>query len=141
MKTCNRCHQAKALTEYHKNRGARDGLSGRCKTCSAEYNKEWQARDPEKARESWRNSFKKTYDPLRNKLRSYGITKDDFAVMVAKADGKCEICSRAMPEPHIDHDHATGKVRGLLCLQCNTALGSFQDSPELLAKAIAYLAN
>ncbi len=76
-------------------------------------------------------------------LRRYGITKDEAAGL--KAAG-CDICGRTEVSGrwennlHIDHDHETGKIRGVLCHGCNVSLGHFNDDPELLAKAIAYLA-
>ena len=63
----------------------------------------------------------------------------EYERLLAQQDSKCGICSRELAPPHIDHDHKTGKLRGLLCFNCNVGLGHFQDSPELLAKAMAYL--
>lgn len=88
---------------------------------------------------------------VRNcRLKSkYGITLDDFAVILASQNGVCALCGCA--ETHqdkwnspfrnlrVDHSHATGKVRGLLCHHCNAGLGHFKDSPELLARASTYL--
>ena len=59
-------------------------------------------------------------------------------MMVEQANG-CAICGNSDKRLHVDHDHATGKVRGLLCMECNVSLGKFKDSPELLRKAIVYL--
>jgi hypothetical protein len=55
--------------------------------------------------------------------------------------GRCAICSRSDVELHIDHSRRTGRTRGLLCRQHNTALGMFRDSPTLLRKALSYLTN
>lgn len=71
----------------------------------------------------------------------FGINLDEYERMREAQEGKCAIC-RSEPrsrELAVDHCHETGKVRGLLCTLCNTALGKFQDDPELLAAAIAYL--
>ena len=77
-----------------------------------------------------------------NKLHSrYGITVEEYDRMFAEQDGKCAICGVKV-EKHrlcVDHDHATGKVRGLLCRLCNRHLGGFRDSIDLLRRAIAYL--
>jgi hypothetical protein len=70
--------------------------------------------------------------------RRYGITVDDFDAMFAEQGGLCAICREAKAE-HVDHDHANGRVRGLLCFNCNGALGQFRDRPELMLQAIAYL--
>lgn len=74
----------------------------------------------------------------------YGLTLDDLARMLEGQDGKCLICGRRLGDikrTYVDHDHATGAIRGLLCLHCNTGLGNFQDSPDILRKAAEYLYN
>lgn len=99
--------------------------------------------------EAWRD---KTPGYARDKhLRSsYGITLEQYEVMLKAQKGKCKICGRKEWKvinakggvPHrlaVDHDADSKKVRGLLCAACNTALGHFQHGPVLLAKAIAYL--
>lgn len=72
------------------------------------------------------------------KARRYGMTLKAYNDMVETHQGRCSICSMEA-NLHIDHDHYTKKVRGLLCLQCNTGLGNFRDDVELLRKAIEYL--
>jgi hypothetical protein len=77
-------------------------------------------------------------------LRLYGITLYDAGCMLARQGGRCGICRTDAPGHrgwHVDHDHATGKVRGILCTLCNIALGGFRDSTENLTNAIAYLKN
>lgn len=71
----------------------------------------------------------------------YGLTPDQVNEMAAAG---CSICGTTdwpgrHKRPHVDHDHATGRVRGILCSECNTALGKFRDRPDLLEKAAAYL--
>jgi hypothetical protein len=64
--------------------------------------------------------------------------------MFKSQSGLCGICSNplnSISESHVDHDHSTGSVRGLLCRECNTGLGKFKDDTSLLFKAIAYLNN
>jgi hypothetical protein len=70
--------------------------------------------------------------------RRYGITVDDFDRMSAAQGGLCAICREA-PAEHVDHDHATKLVRGLLCFNCNGALGQFRDRTDLMLRAVAYL--
>ncbi|MFI6316093.1 endonuclease VII domain-containing protein [Nonomuraea sp. NPDC050556] len=71
------------------------------------------------------------------KLR-YGITEDDFERMLAQQGGLCAIC-RAVPGTFVDHSHATGQVRGILCFNCNNGLGHFQDCLASLELAALYL--
>lgn len=74
---------------------------------------------------------------------NYGVTPEQYSFMYWQQDGKCKICRTEHPGGrgtwHVDHNHATGKVRGLLCNACNVGLGHFKDSPELLGAAAAYL--
>jgi Recombination endonuclease VII len=100
----------------------------------ANYQKQWRVLNPDKAR--------------NNELR-YGIGVDEYAQMLAKQNGVCAICHRDEKtlnlegtKPRrlaVDHCHATGKVRGLLCTTCNTMVGSSRDRVDLLESAIAYL--
>lgn len=72
-------------------------------------------------------------------IRSYNIDFAERDALLDKQDGRCAICHVEMDTPCIDHDHETGKVRGLLCQTCNTGLGMFRDSVRNLASAIVYL--
>ena len=76
--------------------------------------------------------------------RSFGITIDDYESMLKDQGGVCRICgleenSTGLRNLSVDHDHQSGKIRGLLCHNCNTGLGKFKDSEELLKRAIVYL--
>jgi hypothetical protein len=74
--------------------------------------------------------------------RKYGITIEQYDAMLEAQGGGCFICGRPPREDislHVDHDHFTGQVRGILCFRCNNALADFQEDPILLAKAAAYL--
>jgi recombination endonuclease VII len=93
------------------------------------YMNNYRRAHPEKVKEWNRRSLLK---------RQYGLTTKGYAQMQEDQDGLCAICYR-VPATHIDHDHATGKVRGLLCENCNRGLGIFQDDPEALAFAADYV--
>lgn len=100
---------------------------------------------PEKQAE-WRES-NRSWQRNYHLRRLYGISLTDYDQMVAERNGKCDICGR-VPEGkrnqaclHVDHDHRTGRVRGLLCSHCNRGLGFLGDSPETLSRAAAYLAE
>lgn len=90
--------------------------------------------DPEKKKTWKRNTYQKS-----GVLRRYNITRDNLDKLIETADGFCQICEFKMGVVHIDHDRNTGKVRGLLCKQCNAALGLFMDSPHLLRAAADYI--
>lgn len=78
-------------------------------------------------------------------LRKYGITLEDEQALYDQQGGCCAICGAALGpyglnrHAHLDHDHATGIVRGILCRGCNLGLGNFMDEPTLLEIAITYL--
>jgi hypothetical protein len=69
----------------------------------------------------------------------YGLTREDYESMYQKQDGRCLICKEKFEVLCIDHDHHTGKIRGLLCVQCNAALGAFKDDVQYLRTAILYI--
>lgn len=89
----------------------------------------------------------------RRILKQFGLTKEQFDALLVKQENRCAICSKHFvtdmqdygvrnkkdQRPHIDHDHATGKVRGLLCSVCNLGLGSFSDNVATLVNAACYL--
>jgi hypothetical protein len=107
--------------------------------------------DPEKFKTKVYRHRQKNLDAIRKRDRRaslkklYGLTPEDYETMKANQSGGCAICGRTVVGNkrhqclHVDHDHATGKVRGLLCHTCNTGLGAFKDSPDLMAKAADYL--
>ncbi len=74
--------------------------------------------------------------------RKYGITVEQYDELLANQGGRCAICRRE-PRPdislHLDHDHESGQLLGILCFRCNNALGDFDDDPTLLQAALRYL--
>ena len=75
----------------------------------------------------------------RSALKKYGLMLEDFDRMLLKQAGLCAICCEHLISPRIDHDHVTGKVRGLLCNRCNTRLAPLEDAAFRI-RAQAYLA-
>lgn len=75
------------------------------------------------------------------RVRLYGVTPENYETLFKEQNGLCAICERPPKNRllDVDHDHKTGKLRGLLCMNCNNGLGRFGDNPELLEKAAAYL--
>lgn len=91
-------------------------------------------------RASRRKRFPSDEYDRKKLLKRYNLTEQDFASILESQDGVCAIC-REIPKKtlHIDHDHETGRVRGLLCGSCNWGIGLLKDSEQILARAAKYL--
>lgn len=115
---------------------------GLCKKC---YMKKYVADNAQTLRPKRKAYYERTKDPEVRRARSlahkYGITMDQYATMLEQQKGLCAICTRPpkMNKLNVDHDHFTGRVRGLLCWWCNHKLLSVRNSIPMLEKAIAYL--
>lgn len=105
--------------------------------------KRWFLRNTEYRREWMKRRLEK--DPRFRKgiaiKHKYGMTLKDFDSLISEQNNCCAICeiSFDIVKPHIDHDHSTGKVRGILCRLCNLGLGKFKDSSFSLIRATQYL--
>ena len=123
-KWCPDCAQVKPLEAFPTTPRAASGRHSYCKPCHNERGR----RSLEKVGGS------RTY----HLVRRYGITAQEYDLMLDAHGGLCAIC-RAAPAAHVDHDHATNAVRELLCFNCNGGLGQFRDDPAVLLAAVAYL--
>lgn len=105
-------------------------------------NRQWKQKNREKiaflARLRYQKNSQKELDRIR--LNKYGITGEEFKEILKKQGLRCPICNRIITKnPSVDHDHATGKIRGLICNNCNLAMGNAGDSPERLRAMADYL--
>lgn len=123
QKWCPRCQRYLDKSEFTKNKSAHDGLSGYCRPCH----------NIKSAESRERNGGARNY----HLIRRYGVTALEVDEMLEEQP-LCWICMQA-PADHVDHDHADGMMRGLLCFNCNGGLGQFGDDPWKLARAISYL--
>jgi hypothetical protein len=136
MKTCRLCGETKPLEEYHKKTGAKDGKQSMCKDCNKNRVRAWQAEHPD----YWQTQRgRKDSIAVKRRAKIYGISETEVKLLLET--NFCELCGIEFGESHknIDHDHGTGKVRGVLCGHCNRGLGHFKDDPALLQAAINYL--
>lgn len=144
-KTCSRCKEIKPVTEFHKSTNYYDGLDKRCKQCSYELHNDWRRNNLGKVAASQRAKYAKDPDRFKDyeKKRRYGLTSGEYDTMLTKQNSKCAICFTETPGGkgafHVDHCHASGLIRGLLCHHCNLGLGNFKSNPEFLQQAIRYL--
>jgi Recombination endonuclease VII len=125
FRRCPDCDTVKPLEEFPLNRSKPSGYERYCLPC---HNIRCRA-----------NKIKKQGSTRQYHLkRRYKIGQAEFDVMLAAQDGKCRICG--VPDPkHVDHDHLTGRVRGILCFNCNGGLGHFRDDVITMQRAITYL--
>lgn len=152
---CSLCGVVYDETGYYANNRCRDGYERRCKKChNARSNASRRKRveelggyaalhDPVKRRQSEAKYRQKNPERFRAAQRrfKYGITADEYAEMVEASKGLCAICRKPMKRPCIDHCHETGKVRGLLCHNCNVGIGNLRDDPDIMRAAIRYLTS
>ena len=139
MKTCPHCKVEKSLNEFYTQVNKAGGKTSWCKKCMAQATAE-KRKDPAQ-KELW-----KEYGRRSILKKRYGITANQYDQMVIDQDNGCAICGSKEVGGRgegtrlaVDHDHKTGKVRGLLCTNCNNGLGRFKDDPDLLTKASEYL--
>lgn len=104
----------------------------------------WQRDNREKYQAKQRDyaesGKKKISDRKSHLKRNYGLTLEQFDALLASQGGGCAICGKPGVD-HVDHDHETGRVRGILCFRCNVALGQLDDDEERVLAAAAYLAR
>ena len=121
----------------------------RCSKCGEKDHIEAQVKRWQQANRERHHATQRAYRAANPKWlreghrrRKFGISLDGYSAMLEAQDGGCAISGRPEPEGgslHVDHDHETGAVRGLLCFRCNGALGQLDEDVERLADAIAYL--
>jgi len=119
----------KLYRERHPERVAA-ARSKRCKTETQKTKvKEWRLRNPDRIKAIKQAHYARNKTAYRNAnlIRKYGINLERFNQMLAEQKGVCAICLKPSARAyHVDHDHKTGNVRGILCHQCNTSLGWFE---------------
>jgi protein-arginine kinase activator protein McsA len=161
MKICKMCNTEKLEIEFYKRSDSSDGLQYRCKDCMTNYldNRDYKPifDNQEMVCSTCNISKSKTefYSDRRQKSglrpqckdcnkntaikRKFGITSVEYEKLLKHQQNKCAICQRDNVLFHIDHDHVTGKIRGLLCSNCNTAIGLLKEDEGILLMVIKYL--
>lgn len=152
---CNGCDLIKPISNFCKDKYRYGGYSYRCKSCRAKYQRDWVRNNPEKVKilnDKHKATRKEFYNNPENKLKyrklfiekSFRILYEDYEKMQIEQNNLCYICKNPETSTRnnylcVDHNHETGKIRGLLCNSCNRALGYFKDNITLLQNAINYL--
>lgn len=136
MRRCSSCNEVKPITTFSLMGGRRKGnRTSRCTQCRTAYNRKRREANPAKVYEIERRSKLK---------KQYGITPEEYDTMLTAQGGGCAICGAKEPGGRtryfpVDHCHATGVIRGLLCTKCNRGLGLFNDNADRMKRAVKYL--
>ena len=135
MKECIDCHEIKELTEFYTQKSIHNGklyinYLKYCKLCKVKFHNWTKIKTKEQAR--------------KNRLKfKYNLTIEQYQELYKQQNGNCAICKRDLmsfkKNPAIDHDHITGKVRGLLCNNCNSGIGLLKDNYKICLDAAMYL--
>jgi len=147
---CKKCLETKPLDLFATSRTCKEGHRYACKACDAVRQKQYETSEVGKAKRAQYEAKDTTKADKRkwHLSNSYKLDCAAYNAMLTEQRNGCAICgtqvydtSRPAFRLAIDHCHSTGTVRGLLCKNCNMGLGMFKDSPDTLARAIAYLNN
>jgi Autographiviridae endonuclease VII len=146
-KSCSKCKEIKDYSEFHKDLTRAIGIRPACKACETKRLYEWR----EKNRSAYNNYAAqwRALNPERQHAteikRKYNVSKEQYQEMLDKQGNRCQICRKLhnvdikRGRLYIDHNHTTGKVRGLLCNNCNSGIGNLQDDPDIVQSALEYL--
>ncbi len=143
-KQCAKCNAIMPFSSFHKG-VSRCGLASFCKECTRETGREWLSNNRARARETGKRCRTKNREKFQERSRRAsrlrrGFTEELTQARYLEQNGVCAICQENLkPNFHVDHDHKTGKQRGLLCGKCNRGLGIFKEDLASLSNAIEYL--
>jgi len=141
--TC-RCGSPAKRARYTTNTSGNKYTKVFCTKCGDGRAKKYRANDPGKAKKKYReqnerrreNGYRRAY----HVKKKYGLTMEQVDAIILLQSGTCAICPTSVTRnSHIDHDHISGKVRGVLCGRCNPAIGKMQDDPARLRRAADYI--
>jgi hypothetical protein len=161
MKRCRVCGEVKPLEDFYRAAGMADGYRHDCKACNLAAKKRRYEANPQLAIERvqrWRDEHPERFAAYQAEYRNrpqrkramrdlhyratYGLSADDVDAMLEAQGGGCAICGvrpERLASLHVDHCHGSGRIRGLLCLNCNQGIGKLGEDPERLRRAAEYL--
>lgn len=160
MKECRRCGERKDASKFSIDRASKDGLRSACKACDAAARRKRYRADPERYKASvrrWQRKNAERHDDYQRRYkaevqnrererdahlrRSLGIGLETYTKLRDSQGNRCAICLHE-PEDgqrlHVDHDHTSGRVRGLLCVRCNNAIGLLGEDLDAMEEAVFY---
>jgi Recombination endonuclease VII len=131
-KVCADCGQRKSASEFSKFSRSSDGLYSYCKFCRKVRRRKYE-NTPEQRQKARERAIR----------RRYSIEPEDHRLLLRRSSGRCDVCRELLADNtkfiHVDHDHETGRIRGILCHGCNAGIGHFREDPTFLRAAIKYL--
>jgi len=140
FKICSKCKEIKLLNCFYNKNETSDKLTSWCKSCTLKNNKNWHDKNKERTR-IWNKNY--------SLMKEYGITLDQYEQMLKEQNGVCAICSKKESafnhvtkrvwDLAVDHEHKTGKIRGLLCRRCNQTIGLLYDDISLIKQMAKYV--
>lgn len=161
MKNCTKCKDNFPIGNFYKDNRRKDKLTLWCKSCCDKKVSEWKNKNKEQDKinhqkwyqenkekvlintKNWRLNNLERYKKNKKRYslkKKYSISIEEYEKMLIAHNNKCAICKKQSKNIlNVDHNHKTNEIRGLLCTSCNTALGGFKDSIELLQEAINYI--
>lgn len=144
MKTCSKCGKSQPDEQFRVETG-RATRRANCRECEAARQRDWKRRNVDRVHAYDKARYRKRRDRWASHIRrKYGLTAREYDELLASQGGRCAICGIESPGGntsrfHVDHDHASGRVRGLLCICCNQMLGTARDQPDTLRRGAEYL--
>lgn len=147
-KYCSGCRTVKPLTEFSSWLGGRKERNHYCYDCANKRGRNPDLRALRCKREAVRRQQLPKTHARNHNLKRFSLNQEQYEMLLKEQAGVCAICQKPETTRHnggttsslaVDHDHATGKIRGLLCSRCNPGLGYFKDDPVLLSNAIRYI--
>jgi RNase P subunit RPR2 len=134
-KRCSKCHEVKSLMVFNRSAKSKDGYQWFCKECAKVYNKKRYVYDAELSR-------------MKHLKRTYGLTSEEYQELFTLQNGACAAWgqpetandprTKQIKNLQVDHCHTTGKVKALLCKECNNALGLLHDDPTRIRLLLQY---
>jgi len=149
-KICKKCLKDLPFSEFYPHKTSKDRLTYACASCEIKSVKKWNEKNKAKRKLYMSQYCEENWEILRIKWKEknlqklYNFSYEEYTKLLVEQDNKCAICQyESKPTDKftlcVDHDHETGKVRGLLCNNCNRSLGLLKDNIIVLNNAIKYL--
>lgn len=142
-KKCYSCKITKPLADFYRRKRNKDGRDGRCKVCAEAYQLQYRKTEAGKSSRKRERSKRRNdggISNLRHRARNYGLTADEIKEIYTNQNECCDICEApiSLDKIQVDHNHDTGRLRGLLCQSCNIKIIGMDDK-VFLQKALDYL--